>query len=331
MRFLHHVNHMRGVAIVPVVTVHCISMFDWPAGSTVSALAPLFINVNIMFIFVSGYLFGHMADGLEPRSYLARRFSNIVVPYVLVSAPAILIYLMHLKAHPHLPPEFLDHPPLYLTALFLVTGAHLGPLWFIPVMVIFYLLSFAFLRLADRRATFLALPFLLLVSELVGRPADNLGTLQLALYFAPIYLLGMLFARHAERVDAALRKGLAPVVLVAVLAGAASVALPARGLPVPHLALKAPICIAVYAALLALPDRPIPALDLLARYAFAVFFLHGYLVALGRMLNWRAAHPVPGTVAVLVLATGAVLGASLALAGAAARAAGARSRLVLGS
>ena len=30
MRFLHHINHMRGIAIIPIVAVHCISIFDWP-------------------------------------------------------------------------------------------------------------------------------------------------------------------------------------------------------------------------------------------------------------------------------------------------------------
>ena len=172
MQFLHHVHHMRGVAIVPVVAVHCISMFDWPAGSIVGYVAPLFINVNIMFIFVSGYLFGHMADDLEPlqlpRSAGSEQHRRPLRAGVGARDPRLP------DAPQGAPAPAAGGPPTapaaILTVFFLVTGAHLGPLWLIPgdgdLLPALLPRSCAW---PSGPAMFLALPFLLLLSRV--RPA----------------------------------------------------------------------------------------------------------------------------------------------------------------
>jgi probable poly-beta-1,6-N-acetyl-D-glucosamine export protein len=330
MRYLHHINHMRGVAIVPIVAVHCLWMFDWPAGSFGDVFAPLFVNVNIMFTFISGYLFYYLADNFDYRVYLRKRMTNVVIPYLLVSAPAIVIYLVHLKQHPYLPDAFLQGEPTLVAARFLVTGAHLGPLWFIPMMCVFYLLAPVFLRVVARRALLVVLPLLFVFSELIGRPSFNLGTLHLAAFFTPVYLLGMLFARHATTLDTVLRRHAVPVALAGLLAVGASILLPAHQIYAPQLVLKTVLCVAVYTVLLALPARRIAALDLLATYAFGIFFVHGYLVGLGRLLTEQPAGLAQGSFAAVLVSTLAVLAASLAVAAAARSLLRQRSRYVLG-
>ena len=163
------------------------------------------------------------------------------------------------------------------------------------MLAILYASSFALLRLAKRQAVFAILPAWFVLSGVaIGRPENNLGALHLASYFAPVYLLGMVASLHTAALEPWLRRNVVTVVLCAIAAAIASVALPVLGMPAPQLLLKTIICVAVYAALLTLPDRRIPALDLLARYAFAIFFVHGYLVALGRMLATRAAGHLAG-------------------------------------
>lgn len=331
MRFLNHINHMRGIAIVPVVVVHCIAIYTWEPGSAIDVLTPLFRNINILFVFVSGFLFAHISAELNYGSFLKRRFNNVILPYLLISIPAIAIYLVHLKQHPYLPPALLDLHPVTLAAFFILTGTHLGPLWFIPMMAIFYGLSFVFLRLVDSRAIWLLLPAWFVLSEAVGRPADNVGPLQLALYFAPVYMLGMLCARLEPWVAPRVDRWLAPALAAGAVAAVASVLLPARGIAAPHLVLKTVVCLSVYMLLLSLPDRRIPALDLLARNAFAIFFVHGYLVGFGRLVLGHGGHAIPGTLPRLLLSIGIVLSASLAIALAARASLGARSRLLLGS
>ena len=140
----------------------------------------------------------------------------------------------------------------------------------------------------------------------------------------------MLCAARRGAVDPILRRNLGPLLAAAVIAAVLSVLLPSRGLPTPHLALKTVICVAIYACLLSLPDRRIPALDLLARNAFAIFFVHGYLVGFGRLLfDWSSA-PVHGTIPLLVVTVVLVLAASVAIAELTRSALGRRSRLVLG-
>jgi peptidoglycan/LPS O-acetylase OafA/YrhL len=333
MAFLHPLNHMRGLAVVPIVAVHCITLFSWPAGSVVAVLTPLFNNANILFIFISGYLFAHLADGLAFWPFIRRRLANVVLPYLVVSAPAILVYQFHLKAHPYLPPAFFRQSHGAQALFFLVTGAHLGPLWFIPMMVVLYPFSFQFLRLARLPVVLVLVPAAVVLSEAaIGRPANNLGTLQLAAYFAPVYLLGMAVAVRSAAIDPVLRRHSAAMLFAGIAAAAASVLLPAQGLAAPQLALKIVICLAVYTAVIALGDRRMPALDLIARNSFAIFFVHGYLVSVGRLLATRGGGAAAtGTLPRLVLSAAVVFAVSLAVAEAARALLGVRSRLVLGS
>jgi probable poly-beta-1,6-N-acetyl-D-glucosamine export protein len=330
MRYLHHLNHMRGIAIVPIVAVHCLSMFDWREDSFGDIVQPLFVNVNILFTFISGYLFQHLSAGFRYGVYLKKRITNVGVPYVLVSAPAIVIYIGQLKHHSYLSDGFLDGAPAYVATRFLLTGAHLGPLWFIPMMFVFYLLAPLFLRIVERRELIVALPLLFVFSELIGRPDHNLGTLHVAVFFAPVYLLGMLFARHAAMVDTALRRAVGPVVLCGLLAAVLSMALNAHDIWAPQLVLKAVICISVYAILVSLPARRIASLDLLASYAFGIFFVHGYLVGLGRVLVGYQAGSFEGSFLAVLTATAVVLATSLAIAAASRAMLRQRSRYVLG-
>lgn len=331
MGFLRHLDHMRGIAIVLVVVVHCFTMFEWPAASIGTGLSLLLVDTNILFIFISGYLFEHVFAEYAYRSFLANRLRNVILPYAICSIPAILIYVLHGKAHPFLPDSFFhEHGPAYLVGFFLLTGVHLGPLWFIPMIGLFYLATPVFEWLLDSgRAPVLLVPGLLL-SETLGRAEHNLGPLQQAAHFAPVYLLGMLFCRHAQAIDPLLRRNLATIAAVGVTAAAASVILPLAGFHAPQLMFKLLICVAIYAALLPLAGRRIPALNLLARFSFGIFFVHGYLVGLGRELVQRSMVPVHGSMLVLAVSSGLVLGLSVGVTAALRGLIGARSRVVLG-
>ena len=199
------------------------------------------------------------------------------------------------------------------------------------MMGVFYLASFIFKYLVSGRWFVAVLPGLFLFSEWLGRPEYNVGTLQLAAYFAPVYLLGMAFARHSATLNVLLRRNVAPIVVAGLAAGAAAVAPPAHGIFAPQLVLKTVICVAVYATLLTLPERRIPSLDLLARYSFGIFFVHGYLVGFGRIIAGTQPHAVNGTIPSLLLSIIVVLAASIAATGATKAFLGQHSRLVLGS
>jgi membrane-bound acyltransferase YfiQ involved in biofilm formation len=286
-RFFPHIHRLRGIAIIGVVSIHVISVLGLPLP--VWAEVPydvVFGEGSPIFLMISGFLFREgLAKYAYPR-FIDRKVRNVLIPYLVVSIPALVIYLGGFKtSHPWLSEDFFDRNPVVQTVVLLVTGAHLGPLWFIPMILLFFIVSPVFVYIDRHPRTYLVLPLLFVVTVLVPRPYENSNPIQSFVHFLSLFVLGMWLARHHDRLidwyqqrrATVLGLGLVLVVVLAVIA-----------LDVPSVdsLMRGAFGTLLVFVLYTWRDlgRPGIWLDKLGEASFPVFFLHGYPVAVLRAL-----------------------------------------------
>jgi surface polysaccharide O-acyltransferase-like enzyme len=198
--FLGYIHSFRGIAIFIIIAFHCIPMFDWKEYTVLkNFLLDIFSNGTTYFIFIAGFLFQHLLQKYDFKSYMIKKFKNILLPYLFLSIPAI-IYKIYLKgaqvAVPNFDVEQLSL--LYKIGWFYLTGQSMIAFWFIPMIFIFYLVS-PLLKLIDNNSKlYYFLPILFIFSSLIHRPENNLNPLHSFLYFLPTYLFGMWASKNKE-------------------------------------------------------------------------------------------------------------------------------------
>ena len=200
MTFLSNVHSFRAVAILFIVAGHCIYLFEWQgAEREEQVLKSVFQNGTVLFVFVAGFLFQHLSGRFDYRKYLRSKLRNVISPYVVVSLPMILVQWLGGRGSFD-PANGIELPGLAAHVAFnLLTGFHILPFWFIPMISVFYLLAPVLLA-ADRDGrAYVFLPVLLAMTCFVHRPSHFTHVWHSCLYFLPVYLFGMWTSRHRER------------------------------------------------------------------------------------------------------------------------------------
>lgn len=275
---IYSIQQIRAAAAFMVVLTHV-----WGALHSVPGTVTIdFREINIGFTFAAGYLFHALSLNRPYRTFLEGRVRNVVIPYLIVSAPAVAVYAFGHKTHPHVDLSQLAawQLPLYLYA----TGLHLGPLWFVPMIMIIYAAT-PLLRLIDRHnAYWLALPLALVGSmTLFERPEFNEMPPVAAAHYVPIFLFGMVASRYRLQIEPVARR-LWPLALV-LLIGLWSLSAwldDHTQWPVKIVMLGCMHAVTVRTQAL----RSV-VIDVLAKYSFGIFFLHGYFASVLRLLEGK--------------------------------------------
>lgn len=290
---------------------------------------PNFHEANIAFTFAAGFLFQHLSINEPFRSFIARRCRNVIVPYVLISIPAILLYTVVGKSHPHVDlsviPDFLL--PLYL----LLTGLHLGPLWFVPMIFTIYLSTPA-IRWVDRSPwlyTASIAASLLLALTVFPRPEHNQNPILAGLHYLPIFLIGMAFSRYNDRIEPRCRQPHVwiPAAMLFLALGYVTRDYPSQM----QYAVKIVMLVCVYVVACRTSTWRSAAIDVLAKCSFGIFFLHGYIIAALRILQARGDFDAPQTWPNLLSVTALVCLACVAIIYTTKLLFGKRSRLLVGA
>ncbi len=216
--FLSYIHSFRAVAILFIVAGHCVYLFEWQQVRWQELLMKsLMQNGTVLFVFVAGFLFQHLSHKFQYRRYLKSKLRNVIMPYVIVSLPMITVQALTQRGA--FDPEYHHHWPTVAqnVAWSLLTGYHILPFWFIPMIAVFYLMAPALLWIDRDGRGYYLLPLLLTVTVFVHRPSDFTHIWHSCAYFLPIYLFGMWFSRHRERVMAWHDRWL-PFLLAAVVA-----------------------------------------------------------------------------------------------------------------
>lgn len=332
-RFQYSVENLRGLAILFVVLSHITSLRAvGPAGQYLSFV---FQDATAWFVFISGYLFNHVEQArFNYRDYLRKKAKFVILPYLVLSVPAIIVGI-----------AFNRHvimglsPEAYSLWSLVVGGAVIVPMWFIPMIALFFLASPLFHQLRSAWAQALLAVAGLALSLFTARPVDNLNPFLSFGHFAGFYLLGILFSAQFREfkhlVDARLMIVLSLLLFVATSCW--HFALRAEpplgffdGVGRFDLSLfgKLTLLVAVFHLFDRYIDVPNRFLGWLADISFGIFFLHGFFMALSMKLGQRLAGWPPQVMLALELAL--VLGGAMLAVLGVKRILGKRSRYVIG-
>ena len=235
-----------------------------------------------LFVFIAGYLFQHLTVKYRTKKYFAAKLKNVLLPYFLVSIPAIYIFVFFIHRET-VWPGFYDNPQWLQVVYFYLTGFHLAPLWFIPMMTIFYLMG-PILVQADRSKYFYwILPATILISCYFGRglPYQNF------VHFFSVYLLGMFCSHYRVNVNKTLTMSsvlnlLAGVILF--LTALEFYYMKGTMIFVTYLQ-KATMCLFFLGLLIKLGNKLDYKLTrIIANVSFGVFFIHSYVLTGSKIL-----------------------------------------------
>ena len=211
-KFLNYINVFRGLAILLIIMGHTMQL-----GESNSLLH--YINAEVvcggtaLFIFISGFLFQHLSYKFEYKDYLKKKWTNVLMPYFITAIPGLLFCfyfpLEYKNAFYGL--EFYKQIPILLS----IGRVHNVPTWFIPMIVIFFLFSFVFLKLEKKNVLYKLLPFLFLITIFLPRGSaeyqDTIGLSYVAKYwiylkyillgfvhFLSLYVFGMFCSKNKD-------------------------------------------------------------------------------------------------------------------------------------
>lgn len=344
---VRYIHLLRGIAILMVVMIHCVQLKPWPPGDTAFELLSIILwDATGLFFMVAGFLFHHLSKRFEYGSYLWRKFTNVIVPFLLISTPG----LIHTLGYWNVP---IDHPelvtkPVWYHALFLLAypGEQYNyPLWFIPVMATFFLMAPLFIWLMKRPRWFMAvLALACLYSTLNYRPSiEKYHHVNHVLYWLSSYMVGMAVSLSREplmawarRNEWALWAAWAAVVLVQF--GVMGDGSPLRfeisnrqtGLVLNlFFAQKVLMFLALLSTLKRIENRPLVALDNLATFSFPIFFVHAYI--LKALFESSFGFSLSASVGSFMLTSVVVVAGSFALGWLSRKTLGPASRYVVGA
>ncbi len=352
-RFIAHLHAFRGFAIINIVAGHAFNgAVVWVKPETKPdfdrylniAKETVFHDTTIYFALISGLLYAMVLSGRSWADFYWRKLLYVFCPYVLIST---LLTLWHW-------PMFLNDPPrgapftgsfvefLQAAGSNVLTGGAMYHLWYIPVLAMLFVATpLISALLKDKRLRWLVIG-LALLPLVVSRVGFQLHLVSVV-YFLGAYALGMLAGSNYDRwlgwVERHLRSltGMAVVLTIAIawmyqtdFRSAGPVSIRESAFYVQKLAIAA-----VALALLKRGEARIPKwLNLIATYAFAIYFLHAFVIYL---LNFAAnaalpTHPgLAETLALSAIWMAIALGASLAVAVGLHRLLGKKSRMLVGA
>lgn len=227
--FINSINHYRAIAIIFIVAGHTFEISDLKLDSFFENVIGNLINGGtINFVFISGFLFHSIFyKRFKYSQFLKSKMKRILLPYLFLSIVPIIIRL-------YLIPDFwsdvnsdgVNFWEYIISALkYLITGSHLIAYWYIPFVILLFLMSPFHIKFIQLKLTHqvLFLSLLAVVSLFIHRPPfDRVVPFQAIhslMYFTPVYLFGSLCSKYKDDIYRILKNK--EVFLLAIVVGLA--------------------------------------------------------------------------------------------------------------
>lgn len=194
--FLGYIHYFRALAILFIITGHSIDAFVWDDIDIEKLLRIFLSNGSVLFVFIAGYLFQHLSGRFDTKKYFKSKFKNVITPYFIISIPAIVIFVTILERD-SVWLGFYDNSILEQIGLFYLTGKHLAPLWFIPMIAIFYVIAPLLIKADKNKLIYFGLPIFIVLSCFIGRGFPP----QSFIHFFSAYLLGMFCSQFKDVIN----------------------------------------------------------------------------------------------------------------------------------
>lgn len=306
--YLNSFNYFRGLAIVFIVTGHCLYMSGWEIDRVVEKwLANMVLGGTALFVFISGFLFHHIYyPKFNYKKFMVTKVRNVLTPYLVLSGPLVLYSVLIKGTGPHSAYFFSETGGPFVSHvrsvfLYLWTGRILEAYWYIPFIMVVFVLSPLIVRFVGwpPLVRLFVMTVFFGVSLFLHRPVLNLSVVQSVIYFFPVYLLGIVISIHRETIYSSLKgREWQLLFLVVLLALIQALYYPyfgnshkppfESGLPDIMLIQKTALCLFFMVWLNRFENILIPLLNTLASASFAIYFIHPYILwAVQLVLNKR--------------------------------------------
>ena len=210
---LHVMDKLRAFAISLIVLGHCLAGTK-PNSALSVTLFNLVSGGSAIFVFISGFFLHRVYfKRLNYRDFVKKKFIDIGIPYAILSSLFLFYISISMGRFPLVANKFIDSSSeINLFIFYLVTGASQSSYWFIPFILMVFMLTPLYLK-------FICIPggvqrtliiVLFLVSSFVWRPINNVNVFQTIIYFSPYYLAGMYFSLNELQLRRMIAKFLYP-------------------------------------------------------------------------------------------------------------------------
>jgi len=299
---LNYIHSFRGIAIVFIVLGHALYFqFDWSNNPELfNLLKDVLSNGTVLFVFISGYLFKHLNGKYPLKTYYKTKFQNLVIPYLLLSIPAIVFTAWVAPSYSQLEVFHSGSVVEQVMAHYLVGGAHVNyALWFMPMIIVIILMAPLLAKIFQNRWFYWLLVPLIVMSMFLHRgPVPIVDVPRHVAYFLPVFITGMWINDYREQLEPIFeRYALMLFVIVSALIAIQFNFASYHGSLLTDAAFdnaqwqfdfefiqKLLMCAFLIGLLRRYQRLNGRLLDILARYSFTIFFCHIYIFVLIELL-----------------------------------------------
>ncbi|MWN06478.1 acyltransferase [Gilliamella sp. Pas-s95] len=198
---IHSIHVLRGVAIIMIVFSHCLGVFKNThliANSYLFSFLNLFaFNFTTFFVLIAGFLFQHLTYKFDTRTYYLSKFKTVVCPYISVSIFCFIFF--HYQYLSELPWYSSTESSIISTITkMMLTGTQLLPLWFMPMIIIIYLMA-PLLYFWSKKSLIVAGLIAMFWVVMFTKPDFTQPFLNL-LHYGPVYLTGMMIKQNYQTI-----------------------------------------------------------------------------------------------------------------------------------
>lgn len=299
---LFYIVYLRAIAIILIVAGHTIL---WGKDAVLRSNLYLFTGGTFLFVFIAGYLFEYLSCKFNYKDYLFKKFTNVIMPYFVTLLPAAVLYAIKNPING----PFMYMPPAQTFFSTLIVGSAVNPpLWFIPMISVFFLLAPVFLFIRTKKFLWysiliLSVTYTIFAKRVPFLPPPVYETTCIAeifkyyiillaqncLLFLSFYLGGMAVCEFTESRPDFFRRYLKPVLAVSavffIISGILYVYF--TDISILKIHFSKIFMIIMLLSFFMLNEQKIKAkpelngaLNFLADYSFGIFFIHHYFINL---------------------------------------------------
>jgi len=291
-------DYFRGVAILFIVAGHSFGAWSIDTFSE-KVIANIVYSGTTLFVFISGFFFHHIFyKDFDMKIFISKKTKNVLIPYLILSTLGFFYFAMSSEPFPFLDrlistdsSSWTDYLQLYVGYLW--TGRIMYAYWYIPFIMVMFLISpifIAYIRLSLAARLTIMLVLLLFSALFVHRPILNMSPIHSVIYYIPIYLIGINCSINREQFELFIKgKTLIFGFIVITLAILQSMYFESRGAPAKvdifsyggvdiNIFQKIALCFFLLSILHRYENHTIPGLKLLASSSFAIYFLHTWIL-----------------------------------------------------
>jgi surface polysaccharide O-acyltransferase-like enzyme len=296
---LIYFDYFRAIAILLIIIGHCYNAWDrdqiWER-----TLVNLISGDTALFVFISGFFFHHVYfPKYNYWRFVKNKAKVVFMPYLILSCLFLAWYYfnhgeiaMASVLHEYISPE-LNNIGLIIANL--LTGRTLWAYWYIPFVMLVFLLSPVFIRFIHLKlATKIFITTVLfIVSMWVHRPSWELNPFHSLIYYSPYYLLGIIYSMERNKINTWI-EGKALILLIVTVSTATAMYLLGQTDNLGKASIlawngidfmviqKLSLIPFMLAFTMFLQKYDLPLLNTLASMSFALYFLHQWVLSFFR-------------------------------------------------